>query len=331
MGNPALSSPDLLTCRSFYELSGSLPETDTSIFSSLASNLRDALLPKRLPPLELRSQPIAVADPLAVKRQPLSSVLSIILHVSVFALIVWFMLQARKQVVVTPPVVVTHLHIMPDIPMTLPAPKTMGGGGGGGAHQIVEPTKGRIPPVAKTQITPVETLRIDHPKLAAAPTVDVPKQIKMPITNKMPLFGDPQTPQIALASQGSGRGAGFGQGAGGGIGVGHGAGVAAGMGGGYGGGVMSVGGGVTAPQLIHSVEPQFSAAARSAKFQGVVSIRLIVDPQGNPVNIQVAHPLGMGLDEKAVEAVRQYKFKPAMYQGHPVPVQILVDVDFHLD
>ena len=59
-------------------------------------------------------------------------------------------------------------------------------------------------------------------------------------------------------------------------------------------------------------------------------LQLIVDAEGNPQNVHVTRPLGMGLDEKALEAVRQYKFKPAMYQGHPVAVQIIVNVDFHL-
>ena len=61
-----------------------------------------------------------------------------------------------------------------------------------------------------------------------------------------------------------------------------------------------------------------------------VSIQLIVDSQGNPQDIRVVRHLGMGLDEKAIEAVRQYKFKPAMYQGHPVAVEMVIDVDFHL-
>ncbi len=93
---------------------------------------------------------------------------------------------------------------------------------------------------------------------------------------------------------------------------------------------MSVGGGVAAPQVIHSVDPEFTDAARQAKYSGVVSIQLIVDTHGNPQAIQVVRHLGMGLDEKAIEAVRQYKFKPAMYQGHPVPVRVVVDVNFHL-
>ena len=93
---------------------------------------------------------------------------------------------------------------------------------------------------------------------------------------------------------------------------------------------MSVGGGVSAPQVVHSVEPDFTEDARQANFQGNVAIQLIVDAQGNPQDIRVARHLGMGLEQKAIEAVRQYKFRPAMYQGHPVAVQIVIDVDFHL-
>ena len=93
---------------------------------------------------------------------------------------------------------------------------------------------------------------------------------------------------------------------------------------------MSVGGGVSAPVLIHSAEPEFTDDARRANYQGSVSIKLIVDSQGNPQDVRLASHLGMGLEEKAIEAVRQYRFRPAMYQGHAVSVQIVVDVDFHL-
>ena len=93
---------------------------------------------------------------------------------------------------------------------------------------------------------------------------------------------------------------------------------------------MSVGGGVSEPQLIHSVEPEFTEDARRANYQGNVSIKLIVDSEGTPQDVQLASHLGMGLEEKAIEAVKQYKFKPAMFQGHAVSVQIVIDVDFHL-
>lgn len=307
------------------------PVAEESLLHGLWCNVRDALFPTTLPPLELASQPIPVPDLLAVKRSPLSSTLSAVMHVGILALLIWFVMQARKQVVVPPqPVQVTHLEI-PFIPVTVPAPKAMGGGGGGGAHQLVQANKGHLPPVAKTQITPVETLKIDHPKLAAAPTIVAPPQVKIPQTNHLPLFGDTQSAQVALVSQGGGTGGGFGQARGGGIGSGHAGGVGPGSTAGYGGGIMSVGGGVAAPRVIHRVDPEFSDQARQNKYQGVVSIQLIVDPQGNPVDIRVLRHLGMGLDERAIAAVRQYKFQPAMYQGHPVPVQIVIDVDFHLN
>jgi protein TonB len=206
------------------------------------------------------------------------------------------------------------------------APK-MGGGGGGGAHQIIEPIKGRPPVVAKAPVvTPSQIIRIDRPKLGVEPTM----QVKIPENSNMPNLGAANSPQIALASQGSGSGSGFGSGLGGGIGAGHGTGAGPGSGGGYGGGIMSVGGGVSAPLVVRSVEPEFTQEARAANFQGAVSIQLIVDSQGNPQNIHLVRHLGMGLDEKAIEAVRQYKFKPAMYQGHPVAVQIVINVDFRL-
>ena len=303
---------------------------DEPLWRRLGSNLRDAFFARKLPPLELASRPIAVADPLAVRRDPVSSAISFLLHVGIFALIVWFGFQTHKQIVEPKHVVVAiPIYVKPYIPVVVPAP-TIGGGGGGGEHQVVAANKGHLPPIAKTQIVPVQMLTVDHPKLAAAPSVVMPQSVKIPMNRSLPNFGMTQSTQVALVSHGSGNGASFGQGHGGGFGSGMGAGVGPGTGGGY-GGVMSVGGGVAAPQVIHSVEPQFSDAARNAKYQGTVSIQLIVDPQGNPQDIHVIRHLGMGLDAKAIEAIRQYKFKPAMYQGHPVPVQMVIDVAFHLD
>ncbi len=95
--------------------------------------------------------------------------------------------------------------------------------------------------------------------------------------------------------------------------------------------IYKIGGNISAPQIIHSVAAQFTDEARRAKYQGVCLIGLIVNAQGNPVNVHVVRPLGMGLDQKAIKAVRQYKFRPAMKDGKiPVPVQITVEVNFRL-
>ena len=326
---PARKHSKLGVSSTVVPLGGTLPEV--SLWKGLFTNLRDAMFPEKLPPLKLASQPIAVADPMAIKRSPASSAISFVMHGAILALIVWLMLQAHHQIVVPKQVAIAPVYVPPYIPpVTLPAPKPMGGGGGGGAHQLVEANKGHLPPIVKTQITPPQILQVDHPKLAAPPAVVMPQHIDIP-NNNLPNLGATQSSQIVLASEGGGSGSGFGQGGGGGIGAGNGAGIGSGTVGGYGGGVMSVGGGVIAPRVIHSVEPDFTDAARRTRYQGIVSIALIVDTQGNPEDIHVTRHLGMGLDEKAIEAVRQYKFRPAMYQGHPVPVQMVLEVDFHLD
>jgi protein TonB len=316
------------------------PRRDVSLFllpeqslgSSLAKNLLDAIFPAHLPPLRLTSRPVRVAGELQFRRRPGSGVLAFLVHAGALWLLLWATLQMHNapKVVAAKPVIVTTLTYQPYIPPTPPAPKAMGGGGGGGAHHLIEPSRGHIPIIRTQPIIPPQILVLDHPKLAAPAAVAMPQQVKLPNNTAMPNMGIPNSPQVAMASQGSGSGSGFGMGSGGGIGGGIGSGVGPGSGGGYGGGVMSVGGGVTAPQLIHSVEPEFTEQARSAHYTGVVSIGLIVDAQGNPQAIHVVHPLGMGLDQKAIEAVRQYKFRPAVFKGHAVAVQMVVEVEFRL-
>jgi protein TonB len=97
-----------------------------------------------------------------------------------------------------------------------------------------------------------------------------------------------------------------------------------------GGGLRHIGGGVSAPVPIHTVEPEFSEEARKAKFAGNVLVYLVVDAQGHPQNVHVIKPVGMGLDQKAVDAVKQYLFKPAMEGGKPVPVELSIEVDFQI-
>jgi TonB family protein len=101
--------------------------------------------------------------------------------------------------------------------------------------------------------------------------------------------------------------------------------------GGTGGGIYHRGEGASDPTIVHRVDPQFSEKARKAKYQGICVLNIIVEPDGTPSNIRVSRKLGMGLDEKAIEAVKQWRFRPSMKDGHPVrygPVE--VDMDFHL-
>ena len=278
-------------------------------------------------PIRATSRPIFADYPLAFKRDKSSSAISFAIHSLVIALVLTLTLKARTFITAPPVTIATPVDFkLSTPPMILPVAKLAGGGGGGGANDLIEPSKGHQPTFTRIEVAPPQFSRIEHPKLAVEPTI----QVKLPDDIKLADLGVAKSPQITMASQGRGSGSGFGQGLGGGIGAGHGSGVGQGSGGGYGGGLMSVGGGVAAPQVLHSVEPEFTDEARRANFQGSVSIKLIVDSQGNPQNVQIVRRLGMGLDEKALDAVRQYKFKPAMYQGHPVSVQIVIDVDFRL-
>src|SRR5205807_10036865 len=135
---------------------------------------------------------------------------------------------------------------------------------------------------------------------------------------------------LMTPSNGTGVRAGIGSGEGGGVGSGHGEGWGFGLGGGFGGGVFHVGNGVTAPRAIFSPEPDYSDEARKAKYQGTVILQAIIGPDGHPQNLHVARSLGMGLDEKAIEAVTHWRFEPGKKDGVPVPVVFNIEVDFYL-
>ena len=209
-----------------------------------------------------------------------------------------------------------------------PAKDQAGGGGGGGDHDKLQASKGNLPKLAAQQITPpMVVIRNEHPKLAVDPTVVVPPQIPLPTGGQL---GDPLAGVLGPPSNGTGSGGGIGSGSGGGVGSGRGPGVGPGWGGGIGGGAYRVGGGVSAPRATFSPDPEYSEEARKAKYQGTVVLWVVVGPDGKPHDIRVQRTLGMGLDEKAIEAVRQWKFEPAKKDGQPVAVQINVEVNFRL-
>jgi periplasmic protein TonB len=212
------------------------------------------------------------------------------------------------------------------------AKKVVSGGGGGGDHDKLPAPKGALPKPALTQITPPAiVVRNEKPRLAVEPTVVAPPQIAV-AANHVPNLGvsAPAVMPSAPPSNGTGSGGGIGSGSGGGVGVGHGPGVGAGSGGGIGGGVYKVGAGISAPEAITAPDPSYTEEARRAKTQGTCVLWLIVDATGHPRDIKVVRGLGYGLDAKAVEAVQQWRFQPAMKNGKPVDVQISVEVAFNL-
>ena len=214
-------------------------------------------------------------------------------------------------------------------PYVLPASRSQsGGGGGGGDRDKLAASKGSPPKFASEQVTPpVVVVRDEAPKLIADPTVIGPPQIHLPQTGQM---GDPLSNIIAPLSSGPGFGGGIGSGSGGGVGSGHGRGVGPGSGAGIGGGPYHVGGGVSAPHAIYAPDPEYSEEARKAKFQGTVVLWMVVAPDGLPHDVRVMRSAGMGLDERAIETVKTWRFDPARKDGQPVAVQISVEVSFRL-
>ena len=306
---------------------------DQSLFKSLTQNLNDFFFPKKQPPLVLTSKPIPVKDIWGFYDNKKNGALgSTITHIILFALIVGATLWARRIVKETPKQSVVTTIIAPDdIPLLKPSKTLAGGGGGGGDRDKFQAPKGKLPKLAMEQITPPAVIvRNDHPKLPVVPTVVVPPQIKMAMNN-LPNLGVPMAKlPSGPPSNGTGSGGGIGSGSGGGVGVGAGPGVGEGHGGGTGGGVFHVGGGVSAPSVLYDPSPEYSEEARKAKYSGTSIVSLIVGPDGLPRNITVSRSVGLGLDEKAIEAVKQWKFKPAEKDGKPVAVEISVEVSFNL-
>jgi protein TonB len=325
MANTTLLPPDTgqerdhqaPTLRSGVAPAWSTPKEE-SIFGSLVSNLKDVFFPAKLPPLQLESKPIAVVDRMAVKRDPVSTGVAVVLHILAILLIFFAVKTGIK--VAAPHEQVVDLTAPPPLPITKPAAVM---GGGGGQRGPTPATKGQLPKLSmKEQIVPPKAPPLEQPKIQIEPTIQVDPNIKM-ANNTMPNVGMPNSPVVGTGSMGQGSGSGLGNGNGSGLGNGSGKGT--------GGGVYRPGtGGVSAPIPISTPEPEFSEEARKAKVAGNVVVYLVVDEHGNARNVRVVRGIGMGLDEKAVEAVKQYKFKPAMRNGVPVAVEMNVEVNFQI-
>jgi TonB family protein len=273
-------------------------------------------------PVQPRDVPMFGAGYGLYQTRPENFFLSFVSHVAAVALIIWLG-RVAVQTIKQPPKSDTVTIISPYLPMT-PSRKA-GGGGGGGENSKLEASKGGPPKMSKVQLAPPVVIRpVTESKIMVEPTVVA--DLKLP---QQPQIGD-QLSKLMTPSSGTGVGSGVGSGSGGGYGSGHGRGYGPGNGYGSGGGDGGYGG-ASQPKLIYSPDPEFSEEARKAKYQGVVVLRVLVGADGRVHNAQVARSLGMGLDEKALETVRLWKFEPARTKdGRPVDVYAAIEVNFRL-
>ena len=231
-----------------------------------------------------------------------------------------------------------------------------GGGGGGGLREktpapparrkspvalpkrVASPVPPARPQAAPPQPTPEppkpEVRVVDTPvETPAPPPPPPPSAVQAPVksipADPVESPGLPEAPPRE-ASRGSGDRGGVGSGSGQGIGEGSGGGLGAGTGGGTGGGVYQPGAGIDPPTLVREVRPIYTDDARRQRIQGDVILEIVVRSDGSVGSIKVRRSLGGGLDQRAIEAVRQWRFNPARRHGTPVDVAVEVAVEFKL-
>ncbi|HTW81882.1 MAG TPA: energy transducer TonB [Terracidiphilus sp.] len=219
----------------------------------------------------------------------------------------------------------SHSISLTDFPLfALVTPQANNGGSGSGSHDLIDPTRGNPPRFTATPLAPPIVPTIVDPKLAVEPAM-VKQTVTLPTDPSLPNIGMRNSTTVTMQSNGPGDGAGIGSGKNG--PYGNGTGTTFGPGSGDG---LLPGNDVKAPILIYAPTPEFSDEARRNKYQGICMITVVVDAQGIPRNPVVIQPLGEGLDEKALEAIPHYRFKPGMKDGHPVATRITIEVNFRL-
>jgi TonB family protein len=241
-----------------------------------------------------------------------SAALSVIIHAAAFGLL---LVSLQNPVVQKRVRQVTDIYFTPLRAYEPKLPAATDEASGGGGMKDKPARHGAAPQFARKQFV-APAMSIPNPKLPVVPTINAPApQIASDE------YGDPLS-KFDQSGLGVGSGTGLGNGAGDGYGPGR--------GGGIGGGAYRIGGDVSAPVLISKTEPEYSEEARKAKYSGSVLLTIVVDQQGVPRDIKVTRPLGLGLDERAIEAVRKWRFRPGIKNGRPVAVQAQVEVSFRL-
>ena len=295
------------------------------IWAELMESFHDRFFPPKLPPLELTSSPIPVPDRMAGKTNPWAVGTATLVNGGILA----FVLAMGVRAVIQPvpargPDAKFHLD---DFPLFTP-PSADHGGNGGGNNDTIDANKGHLPKLDMNPVAPVQMPLLYHPKLTIDNSIAVQPEIKLPDNPLLPMIGLHNSTIVTLVSGGQGSHGGVGPGMHGGMGPGDG--IGWGPGSGPSGPYVPGMGGVSQPIPIFTPEAEFSDEARRQKYEGVCMISVIIDAQGNPQSPRVVQRLGMGLDEKALEAVLKYRFKPAKKDGKPVAVRISVMVNFRL-
>jgi protein TonB len=290
---------------------------------SLWQNLRDLISPRKLAPLKTTSQAIDVPE-IWSKNPQFTRVqaLSVAVHVVVLVLLILpFLPELMTPATTKASNNISITEISPYLPKLAPAAKKAGGGGG--QRDIAPVQKGQAPKFSYTQFSKPLAKPPDNPKLPITPTLLGNPALNVPnITAQN--WGDPLSKVLGTDSLGQGTGTG--------IGNGNGAGLGPGEGYNTGGGFPNAGtGGYGSPTCLYCPSPAFSDEAVKAKYQGVVELLAVITADGRATDIKVAKGLGLGLDEKAVEAVRNWRFKAALGpDGKPTSVRQLIEVTFHL-
>jgi len=243
-------------------------------------------------------------------RSARSQALSFGLHILLGLLLLLAARSYRATMKEQPPIRATTL-------IFVRPPESKTARGGGSNHTPLLAKHGAPPPLARrTFIPPLPPKSTDQPPLQLPITI----AFDIPLKNVSSNIGDPLSKSNLGAFGSHGRN-GIGDGCCGGLGDSSSG--PPGLG-------VQRGRGVTPPQLIYKVEPEFSEEARKAKHQGVVVLAIDVDTNGNVRNIRVRQSLGLGLDEKAIEAVSHWRFRPGILNGKPVTTEALVQVNFQL-
>lgn len=291
-------------------------------FGGFFYRIKEFISPTKLPPLQVSSKPVRVREIWSKDENfGWTQAISVGLHVAIIGLLLLPLLWPKKTQA-NKKADVTILDISPYIARLPAGSKPAGGGGGANDHTTTPPAKGSPPKFKWTQFTPPQIkIQNEKPKLPMDPSLLGPPDLK--IASNMPNLGDPLASAMS-DSLGHGNGTGIGSGTGGGLGPGE--------GGGTGGGAFQAGvNGVGVPVCLYCPIPQYSDEARKAKYQGTVVLQVTITTDGRAVNISVVKGPGLGLEEKAIEAVRSWRFKPAAGpNGRPVPTIVPIEVTFRL-